>query len=144
MPGESHGQRSLTGYSPQDRKESDTTEQLSTVWRIIFKSETRASVYVDIFPGLQLKLQCPMNPRGRCFSFFIIFSSNFISIFWKLYIQTEGKVYGRKLEHSFLFAEELHKNGSSYRRCVFWMMVMVHFHTTQREVFFNKIETLHC
>ena len=26
MPGESHGQRSLTGYSPQGPKESDTTE----------------------------------------------------------------------------------------------------------------------
>ena len=27
-PGESHGQRSLVGYSPRDRKESDTTEWL--------------------------------------------------------------------------------------------------------------------
>ena len=26
MPGESHGQRSLMGYSPWGRKESDTTE----------------------------------------------------------------------------------------------------------------------
>ena len=26
LPGESHGQRSLAGYSPQSRKESDTTE----------------------------------------------------------------------------------------------------------------------
>jgi len=26
LPGEPHGQRSLVGYSPQDRKESDTTE----------------------------------------------------------------------------------------------------------------------
>ena len=28
LPGEFHGQRSLAGYSPQDYKESDTTEQL--------------------------------------------------------------------------------------------------------------------
>ena len=28
LTGESHGQRSLVGYSPQGRKESDTTEQL--------------------------------------------------------------------------------------------------------------------
>ena len=28
MPGDSHGWRSLVGYSPQGRKESDTTEQL--------------------------------------------------------------------------------------------------------------------
>ena len=26
LPAESHGQRSLAGYSPQGRKESDTTE----------------------------------------------------------------------------------------------------------------------
>ena len=29
LPGESHGQRSLAGYSPWGRKESDRTEQLS-------------------------------------------------------------------------------------------------------------------
>ena len=28
MPGESHGQRSLAGYNPWGRTESDTTEQL--------------------------------------------------------------------------------------------------------------------
>ena len=28
LPGESHGQRSLAGYSPRGHKESDTTEQL--------------------------------------------------------------------------------------------------------------------
>ena len=28
LPGKSHGQRSLVGYSPWSRKESDTTEQL--------------------------------------------------------------------------------------------------------------------
>ena len=30
LPGESHGQRSLVGYSPRDRKELDKTEHLST------------------------------------------------------------------------------------------------------------------
>ena len=29
LPEESHGQRSLAGYSPRGRKESDTTEQLT-------------------------------------------------------------------------------------------------------------------
>ena len=28
LPGESHGQRSLVGYSPWGRKELDTTEQI--------------------------------------------------------------------------------------------------------------------
>ena len=30
LPTESHGQRSLVGYSPRGRKESDTAEVLST------------------------------------------------------------------------------------------------------------------
>ena len=29
LPGESHGQKSLVGYSPWGRKESDTTERLT-------------------------------------------------------------------------------------------------------------------
>ena len=34
LPGKSRGQRSLGGYSPRGRKESDTTEQLSTHRRL--------------------------------------------------------------------------------------------------------------
>ena len=34
LPGEFHGQRSLAGYSPWGRKESDTTERLSTAQHI--------------------------------------------------------------------------------------------------------------
>ena len=34
MPGESHGQRSLAGYSPWGHKESDTTERLICFRRI--------------------------------------------------------------------------------------------------------------
>ena len=33
LPGESHGQRSLAGYSPWARSDSDKTEQLSSCWR---------------------------------------------------------------------------------------------------------------
>ena len=33
LPGESHGQRSLAGYSPQNSKESDTTETTSKIRR---------------------------------------------------------------------------------------------------------------
>ena len=40
LPGESHGQRSLAGYSPQGRKESDSTERLSTHARIPHSSCT--------------------------------------------------------------------------------------------------------
>ena len=31
LPGESYGRRSLMGYSPEGHKESDMTEQLSTI-----------------------------------------------------------------------------------------------------------------
>ena len=34
LPGESHGQRSLVGYSPRGRKESDTTEHTHTVLQV--------------------------------------------------------------------------------------------------------------
>ena len=34
LPGESHGQRSLAGYSPRGHKESDMTERLSTHARV--------------------------------------------------------------------------------------------------------------
>ena len=44
LPGKTHGQRRLAGYSPWDRKESDTTEPLSTelsqVLLILFKTHS--------------------------------------------------------------------------------------------------------
>ena len=33
LPGKSHGQRSLVGFSPRDHQESDMTEQLNTAYR---------------------------------------------------------------------------------------------------------------
>ena len=36
LPGKSHGQKSLVGYSPWGRKESDTTERLSDLLNILF------------------------------------------------------------------------------------------------------------
>ena len=42
LPGKVHGQRSLAGYSPLGRKESDTTEPLSTHTRLV---QTRFSMY---------------------------------------------------------------------------------------------------
>ena len=40
LPGESHGQRSLVGYSPRSHKELDTTEQLH------FLEEIKKSQYI--------------------------------------------------------------------------------------------------
>ena len=38
LPGDFHGQRSLVGYSPWSRKESDTTERLTYLYYWIFMS----------------------------------------------------------------------------------------------------------
>ena len=38
LPGESHGRRSLVGYNPWGRKESDTTERLHFHFHFIFNS----------------------------------------------------------------------------------------------------------
>ena len=40
LPGESHGQRSLMGYSPQGHKESDTTEVTEHAHIIDFSHKT--------------------------------------------------------------------------------------------------------
>ena len=45
LPGEFHGQRSLVGYSPQDRKGLDTTEQLTLM--SIFKCRSQ---FIAFFP----------------------------------------------------------------------------------------------
>ena len=49
LPGESHGQRSLEGYSPQGRKESDTTEGLN---------HRHIDVMLDLY-----KLYCERSPK---------------------------------------------------------------------------------
>ena len=46
LPGESHGQRSLVGYSPWGHKESDTTERLTHTHVVIKKNEI--TICIDI------------------------------------------------------------------------------------------------
>ena len=54
LPRESHGQRSLAGYSPWGRKESDTTEQLLLLpWQPV-EEEVEASM----LPCGAVALQC--------------------------------------------------------------------------------------
>ena len=48
LPGESHGQRSLVGYSPQGCKESDTTEATSHAHTLALMNLNQ---YSKIFPG---------------------------------------------------------------------------------------------
>ena len=57
LPGEAHGQRSLAGYSPWGRKESDTTEQLSAHTRVSWGQRNKGkrrtlSFSIQNLPGL--------------------------------------------------------------------------------------------
>ena len=50
LPGESHGQRSLAGYSPSGHKESDMTEVTASMhtWHIVGVCEATGSVHVYV------------------------------------------------------------------------------------------------
>ena len=52
VPGKSHGQRSLVGYSPWGRKESDTTDQLYFPFHALEKEmATHSGVLAWRIPG---------------------------------------------------------------------------------------------
>ena len=52
LPGKLHGQRSLAGYSLWDRKESDTTEQLTLPHFTCFYGVDDLSVIILLCPPL--------------------------------------------------------------------------------------------
>ena len=56
LPGKSHGQRSLVGYSPWGREESDTTERLHFHFSLSCIGEGN---------GNPLQCSCLENPRNR-------------------------------------------------------------------------------
>ena len=53
LPGESHGRRSLVGYSPRGHEESDTTERLLLLFTFALEKEmaTHSSVFAWRIPG---------------------------------------------------------------------------------------------
>ena len=56
LPEESHGQRSLVGYSPWSHEKSDTTEQLTLSLGfkdVIFVVVVEELVSVQVFEGIQ-------------------------------------------------------------------------------------------
>ena len=53
LPGKSHGERNLGGFSPQGGKELDTTEQLSIAQHILLQNYRHA---VDGAEGASIKL----------------------------------------------------------------------------------------
>ena len=77
LPGESHGQRSLTGYGPWGHKESDTTEVTKHVVHkqfilnklFVFISPTYLQNFYNLFlisrvPHLQAQLLLLIQPLG--------------------------------------------------------------------------------
>ena len=53
LPGESHGRRSLVGYSPRGRKESDTTERLHIYFHFLYFIEVQLIYNVVLVSGVQ-------------------------------------------------------------------------------------------
>ena len=60
LPGESHGQRSLAGYSPWGRKESDTTERLQNNKT----SDRYISYLMDVFHAIYTYMYHFVSNRG--------------------------------------------------------------------------------
>ena len=68
MPGKSHGQRSLAGYSPWDWKESDTTEPVTHTHALrerISDLETRVSSFSKYSVFGVLEIVQAQSPVGK-------------------------------------------------------------------------------
>ena len=78
LPGKSHGQRSLTGYSPWGHKESDTTWRLNNSKQCYFKPN---SLYLLI---LYPYLEPPLLSMGN-YWFIIFFVSVSLLLFWYIH-----------------------------------------------------------
>ena len=70
LPGEFHGQRSLVGYSPWDRKESDTTERLHFT-SVVKNIPANVGDLIDVgsLPGLGIS---PGGGHGHPFQFYCL------------------------------------------------------------------------
>ena len=79
LPGESHGQRSMMGYSPWGHKESDTTEQL-----------TLSYLLTDSFnkQGRRIVLTCILDLPPCLMNFLMIY---LLITFWRILL---GFLYG--------------------------------------------------
>ena len=66
LPGESHGGRSVVGYSPWGRKESDTTQRLHFTSRVntLASSSEFIQPYHYYLPGAMLAITDKMEARS--------------------------------------------------------------------------------
>ena len=85
MPGESHGWKSLVGYSPRGRKESDTTERLHfTSLRSLNLEAQCMKGWANNQTDLWLSRLCPVLCRHlKCLVVSPSSYTNFTFIFWK-------------------------------------------------------------
>ena len=67
LPGESHGQRSLEGYSPWDHKDSNTTEQLSFTSHVLNLCYQTSAKSLQSYLTLCNPINCDL-PGSREFS----------------------------------------------------------------------------
>ena len=85
LPGESHGQRRLVGYSPGGRKESDSTEQLSLSLslRIVLWS-TERDVKHKLYFKYIFKFQVYFIVGSHCWTFGYKFINWYKTYSWHL------------------------------------------------------------
>ena len=87
LPGKSHGQRSLIGYSPWGRKESDTTERLHKQAIVINKDVFEPS-YNDLKFTVQICNYICTNQVPLGSNYFILFFNPSIALNCVLLLKT--------------------------------------------------------
>ena len=98
LPGESHGQGSLAGYSPWGRKESDMTKRLTHTHKLLFKVAASFNISINNVQGFQFS-HIFSNTSYCLFDYSctigceLVHHSGFICI----YIVTESEKVGLKL-----------------------------------------------
>ena len=68
LPGKPHGQRSLAGYSPRDRKDSDLTEWLTLHYYICYKGQINNILkifYLSLKNVVLFSFQCVLTASSE-------------------------------------------------------------------------------
>ena len=147
LPGESHGQRSLPGYSPWGRKESDMTERLThthTHWK--WKSFSRVWLFDTVHGIFQTRIlewvavpfsRVSSQPRDR------IQVSHIAGRFFTSGATREGQVWLRRSQKAFSPGSILSKTYV----CTHWVLISHYFGVSQIKMFSEHLAltvTLSC
>ena len=75
LPGESHGWRSLVGYSPRGHKESDMTERLHLQYSCLENPGDRGAWWAAIYRVTQSRTRLkPLSSSSKAHAHFIVFT----------------------------------------------------------------------